>query len=129
MKGMLIVFLLFCSNFLNGQTIPKSFEDQTTWQTFKYDISSVFKSSGHAFSRPAHWKGKQWLNFAGIATGTTLVSLVDDEFDHWADGFRNDIPNGILDFGGHYARPEGNYGLAAAVYFRVYSLKMRNSVD
>lgn len=117
MKGTLLVFLLFCLNFVDGQTIQKSFKDQTTWQTFKYDMGSVFKGVGHAYSRPAHWKGKQWLNFAGIAAGTALITFVDDEFDHWANGFRNDIPDGVLDFGGNYARPEGNYGLTGAVYF------------
>lgn len=117
MKRILIVFLLFCSNFVNGQAIPKSFKDQTTWQTFKYDMGNVFKGIGHAYSRPANWKGKQWLDFAGIAAGTVLVAFVDDEFDDWADGFRNDIPNGILKFGNRHARPEGNYALTGAVYF------------
>lgn len=117
MKETLIVVLLVCSNIASGQTIPKSFQDQTTWQTFKYDMGSVIKGIGHAYSRPTQWKGKQWLNFAGIATGTVLVSFVDDEFDHWVDGFRKDIPNGVLDFGGRYARPEGNYALTGAVYF------------
>lgn len=117
MKRMLIIFLLFCSNFLDGQTISKSFEDQTTWQTFKYDMGSIFKGIGHAYSRPAHWKKKQWLNFAGIAGGTALITFVDDEFNHWADGFRNSIPDNIVHFGGRYARPEGNYGFSSAVYF------------
>ncbi len=117
MKVTLIVFLFFFFNITSGQTIPKSFDDQTTWQTFKYDMGSVIKGIGHAYSRPVHWKGKQWLNFAGLAAGTTLITFVDDEFDHWADGFRDNVSNSVLEFGGRYARPEGNYGLSSAVYF------------
>ena len=102
---------------MNGQTTPESSGDKTIWQTFKYDMGSVGKGTGYAFSRPTKWKGKQWIEFAGIATGTALLTLADDEIDHWSDGFRNDIPNSVLDFGGHSARPEGNYGLSSAVYF------------
>lgn len=117
MKGLLLVCLLFFSNFSDCQTIPKLLKDQTTWQTFKYDMGSVFNGIGHSYSRPLHWKGKQWLNFAGIAAGTTLITFVDDEFDHWADGFRDNVPNSILDFGHKHTRPEGNYGFSGAVYF------------
>ena len=117
MNKVLIIFLLFCSNFMNGQTTPESSGDKTIWQTFKYDMGSVGKGTGYAFSRPTKWKGKQWIEFAGVATGTALLTLADDEIDHWSDGFRNDIPNSVLDFGGHSARPEGNYGLSSAVYF------------
>lgn len=117
MKRILIVFILCYSSFISSQTIPKSFEDLTTWQTFKYDMGSVFKGIGHSYSRPLHWKGNQWLNFAGVAAGTTLLTFVDDEFDDWADGIRGDVPNSILDFGHRHTRPEGNYGLTGAVYF------------
>ena len=117
MKRILIVFIFFYSTFTNSQTIPKSFEDLTTWQTFKYDIGSVFKGIGHSYSRPLHWKGKQWLNFAGVAAGTTLLTFVDDAFDDWTDGIRGKVPNSILDFGHRHTRPEGNYGLTGAVYF------------
>ena len=117
MKRILIVFLFFYSSFISSQTIPKSFEDLTTWQTFKYDMGSVFKGIGNSYSRPLHWKGNQWLNFAGVATGTALLTFVDDEFDDWADGIRGDVPNSILDFGHRHTRPEGNYGLTGAVYF------------
>jgi membrane-associated phospholipid phosphatase len=116
MKNIFLLFLLLTSYHICGQTI-ESLNKQTTWQNFKYDIGSIGGGIGHAFSRPAHWKGKQWINFAGIAAGTAMLNLSDDEIDNWTDGIRNDIPNSILDFGGHYARPEGNYSLSGAVYF------------
>ncbi|MCL5127963.1 phosphatase PAP2 family protein [Algibacter sp. L4_22] len=116
MKNIFFLFLLLCSCYISGQTI-ESLKNQTTWQNFKYDIGSIGGGIGHAFSRPAHWKGKEWLNFAGIATGTAILTLGDDEIDNWTDGIRNDISNDLLEFGGHYARPEGNYGLSSAVYF------------
>ncbi|MEL0651094.1 phosphatase PAP2 family protein [Algibacter sp. TI.3.09] len=117
MNKVLIIFLLFCSNFMNGQTTPESSGEQTIWQTFKYDMGSVGKGVGYAFSRPTKWKGKQWIDFAGIAAGTALLTLADDEIDHWSDGFRSAIPNNVLHFGGKTANPEGNYSLSGAVYF------------
>ncbi|GAL61310.1 phosphatase PAP2 family protein [Algibacter lectus] len=117
MNKVLIVFLLFCSNFMNGQTTPESFGEQTIWQTFKYDMGSVGRSVGYAFTRPTKWKDKQWIDFAGIVAGTALLTLADDEIDHWSDGFRSAIPNNVLHFGGKTANPEGNYSLSGAVYF------------
>ncbi len=102
---------------MNGQNTNESFKDQTIWQTFKYDMGSVGKGVGYAFSRPTQWKGKQWVDFAGIAAGTALLTFVDDEIDHWSDGFRSSIPNNVLHFGGKTANPEGNYSLSGAVYF------------
>lgn len=117
MKNTLFVLIILCSNFISAQKTIESFKDQTTWQTFKYDMGSVGKGIGHAFSRPAHWKKKQWLEFAGVIGGTAILTLADDEIDNWTDGIRADIPKSIINFGGHHARPEGNYGLSSAVYF------------
>ena len=116
MKKTYIVLLISFLNFLNAQTVPKSFKNETKWETFKYDMGSIGKSFVHTFSRPVQWKGKQWVNFAEIAAGTTLLTFVDDEFDYWADGFRKDISNDVRTFGNHYARPEGNYALSTSVY-------------
>jgi len=117
MKNLFFLLIILCLNFIGAQNTPESFKDKTIWQTFKYDVGSIGKGIGHAFSRPAHWKSKEWINFAGIATGTVILNLADDEIDSWTNGIRNDIPKSMLDFGGHYARPEGNYGLSGAVYF------------
>lgn len=117
MKKTFTIYLLLFLNFVSAQNLPKSFENQTNWQAFKYDMSSVGLGIGYAFSRPIHWKGKQWLSFAGIAAGTTILTFTDDEFNNWADTFRNDIPKSVLNFGGNHARPEGNYALTGAVYF------------
>jgi len=117
MKKTLFIILLFSLRFTSSQNLPKPIKAETTWQTFKYDMGSIVKGMGHAYTRPAHWQGKQWLNFAEITAGTILLTFVDDEFDQWADGFRNDIPKGVLEFGNKHARPEGNYGLSGAVYF------------
>lgn len=123
LKKALFAFLLFCSSFIESQNNVQSPKDLSTWQAFKYDMGSVGKGIGHSYSRPAHWKGKQWLNFTGVVTGTALLTLVDDEFNHWSDGYRDEIPQGVLDFGGDSARPEGNYGLTGAVYFTGLFLK------
>ena len=117
MKKIIFLFILLCSNFIDAQKTIESFKNKTTWQTFKYDVGSIGGGIGHAFSRPVHWRKKEWLNFAGLVGGTAILTLADDEIDSWTDGIRNDIPKGMLKFGGRHARPEGNYGLSSAVYF------------
>ncbi|NER12948.1 phosphatase PAP2 family protein [Leptobacterium flavescens] len=113
-----LFFLLFSLIAAHGQTQTSLniSKERNTWQTFTYDMGNVFKSVGHSYSRPVHWKGEQWLNFAGVAAGTATLFFVDDEFNDWVDGFREDVPSGLVEFGNRYGSPENNYALTGAVY-------------
>lgn len=86
------------------------------WKNFTYDIGNIFGGVGHAYSRPFHWKGRQWGHFGMVAAGTAGLYFVDDEIDEWADGFRGDVPQWFLDYGNEYGSPENNYMLTGAVY-------------
>ena len=86
------------------------------WNNFTYDMGNVFGGIGHAYSRPFHWKGNDWANFGYLAGGTLALFTVDDELDEWADGFRDDIPDFLVDYGNEYGSPENNYMLTGGVY-------------
>lgn len=45
----------------------------TTWQLLKYDANSTLKGLGHTFTRPLHWKGKDFLKHGGLAVGSLMV--------------------------------------------------------
>jgi len=101
---------------LQAQELNVVGERGNTWKNFTYDMGSVFGGIGYSYSRPFHWKGKQWGHFGMLAAGTSALFLVDDEIDSWADGFRDDVPSGIIDYGNEYGSPENNYALTGAVY-------------
>lgn len=116
MKKLIFLFIGFVLNFMNAQTTTEMVKEETIWQNFKYDMGSIGGGIGHSFSRPLHWKKKNWINFAGFTAGTVILNLADDEINSWVNGIRSEIPEGLKEFGNHYARPEGNFSLSGAVY-------------
>lgn len=90
--------------------------DRNTWQKLTYDMENVFGGMLHSYSRPFHWKKKQWTEFAYVAAGTATLYHFDDELDEWADGWRHDIPRGIVDYGNDVGSPNNNFMLTGAVY-------------
>ncbi len=89
---------------------------QGLWNEFTYDVGTIFGGIGHAYSRPFHWKGNDWANFGYLAGGTLLLFTVDDELNDWMNGFVEDVPRPILDYGTQYGNPQNNYALTGGVY-------------
>lgn len=114
---LLLCGLLSCSPLLSqAESNPPIRTDKNLWQDFTYDLGTIMGGIGHAYSRPLYWKGEQWIHFGVTAAGTAALFLVDDEFDHWAHGFRDDIPDGLVDFGIRYGNPQNNYAVTGGVY-------------
>ncbi len=90
--------------------------EETLWQLFKYDTGNIFKSVGHAYSRPFHWQGKQWATFGGVAAGTGLLMVVDDEAAEFFENQREGTSQIIRDYGWYYGSPQNNYLATTAVY-------------
>ena len=118
MRNLLILCcLLSCGPLLSQAEInPPVRADKNLWQDFTYDLGTIMGGIGHAYSRPFHWEGRQWTHFGITAAGTAALFLVDDEFDDWADGFRDDIPDGLVDVGIRYGNPQNNYAVTGGVY-------------
>ena len=91
-------------------------KESNLWNDFTYDIGNVFGGVGYAYSRPFHWQGNDWANLGYLTGGTLLLATVDDEVNHWKNGFREDIPNLVIDYGNEYGSPENNYMLTGGVY-------------
>ncbi|SNY95356.1 phosphatase PAP2 family protein [Flagellimonas pacifica] len=115
MKPIIFCLLLFLGIQLHAQEQIHS-NKKNTWNNFTYDMGNVFGSIGHAYSRPFHWKGNSWANLGYMAAGTAVLFTVDDEIDDWANGFRNDVPDFLVDYGNEYGSPENNYMLTGGVY-------------
>ncbi|MEM1257414.1 MAG: phosphatase PAP2 family protein [Bacteroidota bacterium] len=86
------------------------------WQDFTYDLENIFGGIGHSYSRPLHWKGDDWTKFGATAIGTAALFFIDDEIDEWADGFRDDVPDTLVDLGIRYGNPQNNYAFTGGVY-------------
>nr|WP_298995288.1 phosphatase PAP2 family protein [uncultured Allomuricauda sp.] len=115
MKSLPLLLLMFTLVQLNAQEL-KIDKKESLWNHFTYDMGNVFGGIGHAYSRPFHWKGKQWANFGYVTAGTLALFTVDDELDSWADGFRDDVPDFLVNYGIEYGNPENNYMFTGGVY-------------
>ena len=114
MKKTYILFLLLSSPIF-GQDEAAAVSE-TTWQLLKYDMGNVFKGMGYAYSRPLHWKGKQWLTFGGITAGTGVIYLFDEESSEYFRNQKEHIPKAIRDYGWNVGSPQKNYMITGAVY-------------
>jgi Membrane-associated phospholipid phosphatase len=113
MKILNYLFLLIIVAPVMGQVDEK---EKNLWNDFTYDIGNVFGGVGYAYSRPFHWQGNDWANFGYLTGGTLLLATVDEEVNHWKNGFRQDIPDFVIDYGHEYGSPENNYMLTGGVY-------------
>jgi len=109
--------ICLCFTFLgSAQEISNFSKERNTWEMFTYDIGNVFGGVGYAYSRPLYWKGDQWTNFGLVTAGTVGLYFVDDELNEWTGGFKEDVPQVLLDYGNNFGNPENNYAFTGAVY-------------
>ncbi|WP_010519013.1 phosphatase PAP2 family protein [Croceivirga radicis] len=115
MKKIQLAIVLLACFALKAQDISGPKKDKL-WNNFTYDMGNVFGGMGYAYSRPAHWEGKQWGHFGMLTGGTLALFLVDDEVNDWTSGFKEDVPDIITDYGHKYGNPNNNYMFTGAVY-------------
>lgn len=115
MKPLKFLFLFFAVLSVSAQEIqtPKA---ENLWNNFTYDMGNVFGGVGYAYSRPFHWQGNDWANAGLLTGGTLLLFAVDDEINDWTNGFSEDVPDLIKDYGHEYGSPENNYMLTGGIY-------------
>jgi len=116
-----IIFFLFCLTFsfsTFGQKIltSKDQENKNIWQLAAYDGKAGLNGLLHAYSRPFHWDGNDWITFGAIAGGTALLYFVDDETSDFFRRQEDGTPGFILEFGERFGSPQVTYGLTGSVY-------------
>ncbi|MEM1336978.1 MAG: phosphatase PAP2 family protein [Bacteroidota bacterium] len=118
MRNLFVVCSLFyCSTLLSQpENNPPIRTDKNLWQDFTYDLETIVGGIGHAYSRPFHWQGKQWTHFGATVAGTATLFLVDDELEQWVNGFSDDVPDTLVEYGNRYGNPQNNYALTGGVY-------------
>jgi membrane-associated phospholipid phosphatase len=114
---MVVVIVILCSNASFSQDqIGNAFKKRNTWQTFTYDMGVTLKSIGHSYTRPLNWESKQWQTFGGVAAGTGLIYLFDEESSRFIGNQRASIPNAIRTYGNRIGNPGYNYMFTGGVY-------------
>lgn len=118
-KTFFILLLTVCvfKSFCQTQKINLNLDaNRNFWQKFTYDLGNMAGGMGYAYTRPLHWKKKQFTNFGYVAAGTTAFYFIDDNVDNWANGWRGDVPRWLVDYGNDVGSPNNNFMLTGAVY-------------
>ncbi|WP_282142665.1 phosphatase PAP2 family protein [Cellulophaga baltica] len=116
----IVIFFLIGLRHLQGQQSleaqPFSDSTETTWQSFKYDLGSVFGGVSYSYTRPLHWQGKQWATLGAITAGTGILYIFDEETSNFSIRQKEGIPEFIRDYGSEFGSPQYNYMFTGGVY-------------
>lgn len=111
-----VTLFIFCLQ-LNAQEQKKdTIERETIWQMMKYDGATAFGGFKHAFTRPLHWKGDDFLTLGGVALGTYLMYSFDEESYKYFKEQGESAPQFLKEFGWYFGAPQNSYMLTAGIY-------------
>lgn len=94
----------------------KPSDTASTWQLVKYDAKTAFKGVTHSFTRPLHWKKKDFTKLGALFIGTIALSAVDDEANHFFANQEPHVPKLIKQFGWYFGSPQNYFAATAGIY-------------
>ena len=109
-----ILLIIFSINETVAQ--ENSLKKETTWEAIKKDGVTIFGGVKHAYSRPFKWKKDDWLTFGGIALGTTLLYIYDEETNHYFVNQSEGAPQMLKEIGWYYGSPQNFFMISTGIY-------------
>ncbi len=109
-----VLVIIFSLNSLSAQEVEP--QKETIWEAVKKDGSLIFGGVKHAYSRPFHWKKDDWLTFGGIALGTTLLYIYDEETNRYFVNQSEGAPQMLKEIGWYYGSPQNFFMLSTGIY-------------
>lgn len=116
---LLIVFFSFSLK-LNAQnaTLKSEKQKDTTsiGQLALYDLKQGIKGVGHSFSRPLHWKKKDFTTLGTVIVGAFALSTIDDEASALFVRNEQHVPNIFQEAGTRFGSPQVYFIANAGLY-------------
>lgn len=116
---LLIVFFSFSLK-LNAQnaTLKSEKQKDTTsiGQLALYDLKQGIKGVGHSFSRPFHWKKKDFTTLGTVIVGAFALSTIDDEASALFVRNEQHVPNIFQEAGTRFGSPQVYFIANAGLY-------------
>lgn len=117
---LIIPYLTLCICLSSAQQLKTEIDSvkkpQTIWQMAKYDTRYTLKSVGHAFTKPLHWKGKDFAKLGILLGGTAALSLADEPIRDFVQNQKSDFPGVVRDFGWYFGSPQNYFMVNAGLY-------------
>ncbi|GGD05852.1 phosphatase PAP2 family protein [Hyunsoonleella pacifica] len=115
----LLFIPLFCCQFGYSQdTIYNSSKKEQVkiGQLLKHDFKYTIKSVSHSFTRPIHWKRKDFEKLGAILIGTAALSTLDNETNRFFNKNEKGFPKPVRDFGWYFGSPQNYFMANAGLY-------------
>ncbi len=112
------LILSLCFKNVNAQQLSydKCSDTVTIWQLLKYDAKTAFQSVTYSFTRPLHWKKKDFITLGVLLGGTILLSTIDEEANTFFARQEPNVPELIKDFGWYVGNPQNYFVVTAGIY-------------
>ena len=117
-KIVFIIIILFIFK-LNAQGIlntEKPSDSSSIGKLALYDLKQGVKGASHAFSRPFHWKKKDFTTLGTIMVGALALSAIDDETSALFVKNEPHVPNFFQEAGTRFGSPQVYFITNAALY-------------
>lgn len=89
---------------------------ESIWQKLKYDARNGANGFLYTYAQPTRWDNKDLAYFGATIASTSILYLSDEQTSSFFRRQKNDIPNGINEFGFRFGKPQVNYGVTGGVY-------------
>lgn len=106
-----LVFFLLCSisySFCQDSLAIAQKDEKRIKQVGK-DVRDVGSTIVFAYSRPFHWKKKEWLQFAAVGVATAAATFIDEPMDNFFDKNENHFSDQLAKVGDFLGQPEYNF--------------------
>ncbi|MDN3666848.1 phosphatase PAP2 family protein [Algibacter miyuki] len=81
-----------------------------------YDLKQSIRGIGYSFTRPLHWKKKDFTTLGTFVVGTLALSTIDDESSALFVKNERHVPNLFMDAGTEFGSPQVYFIANAALY-------------
>lgn len=118
-KILFTIFIIFFISKLNSQNIlggEKPADSASIGKLALYDLKQGIKSVGHSFSRPFHWKKKDFTLLGTILVGTLALSTIDEEASEVFIRNEPNVPNFLQEAGTRFGSPQVYFIANAGLY-------------
>ncbi len=113
--AILLVFLNLNAQDVTMETI-KAKDTMSIAKLAGYDLKQAALGVKHVFTRPLHWKKKDFATLGAITSGLLMLSTIDDEGSAFFVRQEPDVPNVFMEAGTRFGSPQVYFIANAGLY-------------
>ncbi|MEQ8624251.1 MAG: phosphatase PAP2 family protein [Vicingaceae bacterium] len=99
----LLAFLVVLPAF--SQSLDSSKHDNI-YHRVKSDVVDIAKSIPYVYSRPLHWKKKNWIQFGSVILATSTVAIFDERINSYFERNQTSFQSQLSSVGDFLGQPE-----------------------